>query len=149
MSSAVYLKLNQPIPRDAWLAFCAEHGILYSPRTIGRNTFYANGREVDVGGMLMVVSETQTEIKFGKPNYTATPLGQDGKIDVAQVQPPEEAQEITVSTIYGGPHLQAVADTALFILATWPGSWDCDVELRSLMELQEAERPRDSEKEGR
>lgn len=139
MSSAVHLKPNQPIPRDEWLAFCAEHGILFSPRMIGQNVFYASGREVEVAGVRTVMSDTETEITFGTPNFAAVPKGADGKMDITQIAPPESAQEITVSTYHGGKYLQAVADTALLILSRWPGGWKCDPELRPFMELGEAE----------
>jgi hypothetical protein len=58
----------------SWAEFCGEHAITFSPHTVGRNTFYANG----------------VEITFGEPDYGEPPRLDDGGIDWSAITPPHE-----------------------------------------------------------
>jgi len=43
MSSAIYMKFEEPVEPDKWDAFCAAHKIEYSPYTVGGNIYYFLG----------------------------------------------------------------------------------------------------------
>lgn len=113
MSSAIYLSFATPITLEAWLAFCAEHGIVYSPHTVGRATFY----------------QGDVEIHFGESNWADLPRLPDGRWDFDAARPFPTAEKITVSTFWMGAALPDVARVALAITERWAGPMEYDPEL--------------------
>jgi len=57
MSSAVYINYSKPILLEEWQEFAKKEGIVYSPKTVGRNIFYFG----------------EVEINFGEPNFISSP----------------------------------------------------------------------------
>lgn len=116
MSSAINLSLRDPVSAADWLAFCEEHGIEYSPHTVGRNVFYSGG----FGGV---------EIHFGEPSWDDLPRLPDDAIDFSAARPPNQASDIRVSTFHMG-NTAAVADVARKIARRWRCRSSCDPELK-------------------
>lgn len=51
MSSAVYISFPSMVEINAWKAFCEDHGIDFSPNTVGQNTFYQNQVQISLKGL--------------------------------------------------------------------------------------------------
>lgn len=108
MSSAAYLEWDpeEGVHADDWRDFCDRHGIEWSPRTVGRNVFYAGS----------------VEVSFGKAVYDDPPL-----------VPPDYAERITFSTFHGGEAMPEVARLAFACWFRFGGKLAADLEIRRLI----------------
>lgn len=97
MSHAAYFDFDEPVSLDRWTEFCQDHGLVYSPNTVGQNHYYAGDIEVMFGYYPHEVG-TVEEDEDGRPLW-----------DTAK--PPEKATQVRVSTFYGGD-IGAVAGLA-------------------------------------
>jgi hypothetical protein len=114
VSSAVYLSFKKSVPLKEWHKFCPKYDIVYSPNTIGQNTFYYAGH----GGV---------QIKFGESNFEDLPMIGD-MVNFSKATPFPEASEIVVSSFIG-ENLDKIAFISKKILEKWEGTFICDDEL--------------------
>jgi hypothetical protein len=113
VSSAVYIAFEEPVPVGAWLDFCKRNGVVFSPRTIGRNAFYKG----------------EVEVHFGDASYADPPRLPDGRFDFDAVEPPASATTLTVES-YWHTNLPEIADLARRVVSEFPSTWSADPELR-------------------
>lgn len=115
MSSAVYISFPSMVEIDAWMTFCEDHDIQFSPNTVGQNTFYQNQVQISLKGQ-----------------GTLPKLPSTGRYDFDNAKPPQRFDEVTVSSFYGS-NLDAIASLAKAINAKWDGKFTADEELATLM----------------
>lgn len=112
MSSAVHIELKEVLPIDDWLEFCKKHGIVFSPRTIGQNTFYKDQVQVMLDGRGYLYINPQTR---------------EG--DFENAKPPDSITEICVSS-YFLSNLPEIAEVAKSIIMEYPCSFEENEELQ-------------------
>lgn len=109
MSSATFIKFDADtigVPYQEFVAFCNQHGIIHSPRTIGGNVFYAG----------------QVEIHFGDETVGAIF--------------PERAHRLVFSTYFMGAAIPDVARLANLAWQRWGGSIEAAPEVRLRFETR-------------
>lgn len=113
MTSGVYVHFTQAggITRQEWEKFAAEHEITYAPAAAGRNVYLKGGRH-------------GIEIVFGN--------GVRGR-DADQIGPPEHADHVVLSTVWGGPRVRDLAEIARAFWVRFGGSMFADEQTRKLI----------------
>jgi hypothetical protein len=117
VSSCIYVTFDEDegVTGEAWTEFCREHGIRYSPQTVGQNVFYAG----------------DVEIHFGAKDGTAPTLRPGGGYDWDTAKPPDYAEEITFRTVYGHA-LERLAELARTFWLQFGGAVCAEETLRHL-----------------
>lgn len=115
MSTAVYVTFKDTVTMDVFRPFANENKFLFSPNTVGQNTFYCDQVEISVCG-----------------NGTL-PEGDDGRPDFDSATPPESFSSMTVSS-YQGCNYDAIVSVATSIIQQFPCSFDCDPEIQQQLE---------------
>lgn len=108
---------GEGVPIFKWEAFCAERGVVYNPRTIGRNVYY-------VGAV---------ELHFGEASYEPLPVLRNGRLDLGRARPPRYAERVKFSTFYCDEATAEVARLAWLFWIEYGGQLRADREIRTAL----------------